>query len=131
MKRRSVIIVKNLLSEKDERLLQLTELVYKEEGLLIRDICVSLNMTNKTLKTDIERANELFSPIQILETGKGGLKLVIPKNYSIAYIYNCFLLESKEFNILEKLLFCEQYSVDNLAEDMYISSSSLRRIIKK
>lgn len=131
MKRRSVIIVKNLLSEKDERLLQLTELVYKEEGLLIRDICVSLNMTNKTLKTDIERANELFSPIEILETGKGGLKLVIPKNYSIAYIYNCFLLESKEFNILEKLLFCEQYSVDNLAEDMYISSSSLRRIIKK
>lgn len=121
--------MKKLLSEKDFRLVQLIELIYIKEELLQCEASLILNVNNRTLKADIDRANHMFSPIEIIVTGKKGIKIIIPKNYSLGYVYTCLLSESKEFNILEKIFICETYSIDKLAEEMYISSSSLRRMI--
>ncbi|CAD5897460.1 conserved hypothetical protein [Carnobacterium maltaromaticum] len=121
--------MRRMLSQKDSRILKLVEFLYDKDELLMRDLCDELNVSAKTLKNDIENARLILSPIDIKVSGNKGVKIEIPSNYSITYLYTALLSTSLEFGLLEKIFLCETYTVDELAEELFISSSSLRRMV--
>ena len=123
--------MRRLLSQTDGRILKLVELLYDKDELFMRDLCDELNVSFKTLKSDIENARLILSPIDIKVSGNKGVKLEIPTNYSITYLYTALLSASVEYTLLEKIFLCETYTVDKLAEDLFISSSSLRRMVDR
>ncbi|PLS40842.1 MerR family transcriptional regulator [Carnobacterium maltaromaticum] len=123
--------MRRLLSQTDGRILKLVELLYDKDELFMRDLCDELNVSFKTLKSDIENARLILSPIDIKISGNKGVKLEIPSNYSITYLYTALLSASVEYTLLEKKFLCETYTVDELAENLFISSSSLRRMVDR
>lgn len=123
--------MRKILSQKDGRILKLVELLYDKEELFMRDICTELNVSSKTLKNDIENARVILAPIDITVNGNKGVKLEIPSNYAITYVYTAILAASLEYTLLEKIYLCETYTIDELAEELFISSSSLRRMISR
>lgn len=123
--------MRRILSPQDSRVLHLVESLYDKEELFMQDLCEELNISFKTLKRDIEYAMLVLSPIDIKVSGNKGVKLVIPSNYSITYLYTALLAASLEFRLLEKIFLRETYTVDELAEELFISSSSLRRMVSR
>lgn len=121
--------MRRILSPQDSRILHLVEFLYDKDELFMRDLGDELNVSFKTLKRDIEYARSILYPIDIKVSGNKGVKLVIPSNYSITYLYTALLSASLEFRFLEKIFLCETYTVDELAEELFISSSSLRRMV--
>lgn len=121
--------MRRILSPQDSRILHLVEFLYDKDELFMRDLGDELNVSFKTLKRDIEYARLILYPIDIKVSGNKGVKLVIPSNYSITYLYTAMLSASLEFRFLEKIFLCETYTVDELAEELFISSSSLRRMV--
>ncbi len=121
--------MRRILSPQDSRILHLVEFLYDKDELFMRDLGDELNVSFKTLKRDIEYARLILYPIDIKVSGNKGVKLVIPSNYSITYLYTGLLSASLEFRFLEKIFLCETYTVDELAEELFISSSSLRRMV--
>lgn len=55
---------------------------------------------------------------------------MIPTNYSRTLIYSYILSDSLEFKLLETVFFLESFSTESLAEKLFISASTLRRLIK-
>ncbi|MFS7404259.1 helix-turn-helix domain-containing protein [Carnobacterium maltaromaticum] len=123
--------MRRILSPQDSRVLHLVESLYDQDELLMRDLCEELNISFKTLKRDIEYAMLVLSPIDIKVSGNKGVKLSFPSNYSITYLYTALLAASLEFRLLEKIFLRETYTVDELAEELFISSSSLRRMVSR
>ncbi|MBQ6485380.1 MAG: helix-turn-helix domain-containing protein [Carnobacterium sp.] len=123
--------MRRILSPQDGRILKLVEFLYDKDELFMGDLCTSLNVSSKTLKRDIEQARLILFPIDINVSGNKGVKIVIPSSYSIVYIYSALLASSPEYNLLEKLFLCETYTVEQLSEELFLSSSSLRRMISR
>lgn len=123
--------MRKILSLQDSRILKLIEFLYDKDELFMGDLCNKLDVSPKTLKRDIEHARLILFPIDIKVSGHKGVKIIIPSNYSIKYIYSALLSESLEYSVLEKIFLCETYTVETLSEDLFLSSSSLRRMVNK
>lgn len=123
--------MRRILSPQDSRVLHLVESLYDKEELFMQDLCEELNISFKTLKRDIEYARLILSPVDIKVSGNKGVKVAFPSNYSITYLYTALLSASLEFRLLEKIFLRETYTVDELAEELFISSSSLRRMVSR
>lgn len=101
------------------------------EKLYISDINIKkLGLNYTTLKNDVENINAIITPMKVV-TKEGYMHLEQPRDYSIAYIYSCFLNESIEFQLLELIFLKGHVSIKNSSEYLFSSESTLRRIIKK
>lgn len=120
------ILNKNLL-----RQLELLEVLYKEGSWVTLDnIAQKLKCSERILRDDIKLINHEFEPFQI-ETSVKGLILTYPSHYSADYIYQKVLSLSPEFSFIERIFFDEKYNLETMAEELFISPSTLRRIITK
>ena len=122
--------MKNLLSSKDLRILTILEQL-KNATHFTSNILTITNTTQKTLNSDIDYINSTFYPLKIVKNNNNELKLTMPKNYSFSYVYSKILENSIEFRFLEIIFFETESNLQNLADHLFISSSSLRRIITK
>ncbi|MCU4734258.1 helix-turn-helix domain-containing protein [Bacillus cereus] len=123
--------MRSILNNNLLRQLNFLEILYNEEDWIsIVRVAKSLQCSEKILRNDIKLINEEFSPFEI-KTSLKGIKLTYPINYSSEYIYQKFLSLSPEFLFLERIFFEESLTVETIAEELFISVSTLRRIIKK
>lgn len=90
-----------------------------------------LGCSSRILRSDLLAINELYHPFHINVSQKNGILLEYPQNYSIDFIYAAILENSTEFQLLELLFFNDALTLDDLTEELYISSSSIHRTIKK
>lgn len=126
-----VIFLRNILNNNLLRHLNFLEILYKEDNWIpIGNIAKILQCSEKILRNDIKLINEEFIPFQI-ETSLKGIKLTYPINYSSEYIYQKILYLSPEFAFIEHVFFEENHNVEAIAEELFISTSTLRRIISK
>ncbi|MDZ5759265.1 helix-turn-helix domain-containing protein [Carnobacterium maltaromaticum] len=121
--------MKNILSANHLRQVTLVEFLVKKNNTPQQDVIKLLNYNKNTFYRDVETINTYAAPIQI-QLGQN-VTLFIPMNYSIGYFYSCVLFDSVEFTIIETLFFNENYSINELSEKLFISSATLRRLIKK
>lgn len=123
--------MKNLLSTQHNRIIKLAEYIYKHDQCTLGELVTALKISNKTLITTIEAANAMIAPLEIQRLNDHKLSLFIPDNHSISFIYSAVLTHSTEYTFLEMIFLNENYTIEEVAEILTISPSTLRRIIKK
>ena len=123
--------MRKILSTHDLRVLHIVEYLHLHEQPSVSEICRFFNITSKTLRTDINFINEYCMPLHITTHNFDGIFLDIPQNYTVEYLYETILSNSTEFKIIETVFFDETHTVDSLAEKLYLSTSTVRRLIKR
>jgi|GEM_PF-5532912 len=122
--------MKTLLSKNDFLELSIIEYLLhnpRTDYLLLSDI---LQTDVRTIKSSIQKINSKINPISIT-FDEHHLKINIPRNYSIRYIYATILQNSLEFKIIEFCFFAKEISFIHLENAFFVSNSTLRRKIKK
>ncbi|MFE3575400.1 helix-turn-helix domain-containing protein [Lysinibacillus sp. NPDC059133] len=121
-----LLLNKNLL-----RQLQFLEKLYERDGwITLSVIAQALNCSERVLRDDIKLINTEFKPFQI-QTSQNGVMLTYPNHYSADFIYQKVLSLSPEFLFLERIFFEEKYDIETIANELFLSSSTMRRIIAK
>lgn len=119
----------NLLQGSEKRQLLLAEtLIYAGDWMTIKELTQVLNCSERILKYDLKNFKNIFSDFTI-ETSRYGVRLFFDDNKGLKNIYINLFDSSNAFNILEKIFFNETYSVQELADILYISPSTLYRSI--
>jgi len=120
--------MRELLSIQILRQLTLLEYLVKNGEATLAEISNATGYATRTLWQDAKQANTYLAPVQI-ETQQSGIRLVIPQACSVRTIYNKVLCQSKEYNLIEYLFMHEGETLEELAENLYLSLSTLRRMI--
>ena len=120
--------MRELLSVQSVRQLELLEYLLDADEVTLAEVSKATGYASRTLWQDIKEINEFLAPMEVLSTTKG-IKLFIPNTCSVRAVYRRVLCQSREYNLLEHLLFKEGQSLEELADSLYISLSTLRRMI--
>lgn len=121
----------DVLEANERRRLEVIEYLYsRDDWIPLRELAQKTGSSERILKQDMIRLREHFS-IEVLQTSHRGIRLVFPPNQSIDDIYRSILKNNIAFNFIEKLFYDDTKTVFELADELFISSSTLFRIIKK
>ena len=121
----------NLLSARDKRYLDILESLFDSDSLTLDDLAVITRSSKRTVQNDIQGLNSCVAPLEITTSHKTGCSLIIPNNYSIDYVYQLILNQSIEYQLLEAVFFLKHESMEACSEALFISTSSLKRLIKR
>lgn len=121
--------MRNLLSKSHLRQLEIFEYLVDYPSISITKLSKFIKVSEKTLRLDIQELNNLIAPSQINASQFSGLSLELSAEASIESIYSLFLFSSTEFLIIEQIFFKKFKTLDHLAESLFISTSTLRRLI--
>lgn len=123
--------MKQILSSKTRRQLELVELLFENDWITFVKASELLAIPTKTLKTDLNEVELLIDHITIETSKKYGIRLNVDPVLSIANIYQIFLRNSVEFQIIETIFSNHFNSMVELAEELFISISTLKRIVSR
>lgn len=122
--------MKKILGTSDLRNLLFLEYLYvQDDWVTLNIVAESLECSSKSLRKDIPYLNEKYKPFKIETSVKKGIRLSIPPKLSIDYIYSITLKNSLEYKFLELIFFSENLSRIDLEVELYISSSTVTRIL--
>lgn len=119
----------NLLSRERLRHLKLIEWLYlASEPLSLTALSSELNCSHRTLSRDIKYINLMYAPLQIksVSTGK---ELTFPQHISLDFAISRTLTLSLPHSFLELIFFKPDLIAEELATQLFISLSSLKRLI--
>ena len=123
--------MRNILSKRDLRHLNLIEILnMKRELTPLRELNEILSVPIRTIHSDIQEINSYIHPL-VIRSCPTGVRLVIPENYSLAYIYKLIFENSQEFRLIEYIFVNEKKSLEQVSSALFISESTTKRIIKK
>lgn len=121
----------DILSNKLKRQLHLLELLFEKENYRFQDIEKKLDCSAKTVRNDLNDIILYAKEIHIQMDRDVGVTVTIAPHITEDYIYRTILKESIEFRFLEAILLNHYGSYLELCEELFISESTLRRIVKK
>ncbi|WP_035052349.1 helix-turn-helix domain-containing protein [Carnobacterium pleistocenium] len=123
--------MRDVLEANERRRLEVIEYLYtSNRWLTLREIAQNIASSERILKQDMTLLREQFSR-EVLQTSHRGIRLVLPSNKDIDDIYRHILKNSLAFNFIEQLIYDETKTVAKLAEELFVSQSTLTRLIKK
>lgn len=122
--------MRNLLNKQSLRQLELLEYLYDNSWTTLDAACQTLGYSKMSIRNDIQFLNQASKNFTIKTSKKQGILLSFPINYSRTCIYSFVLTNSIEFKLLETIFFNETHSSESLAAELYISVSTLHRLIK-
>ena len=123
--------MRRILSYRDLRHLRLVEILnLRREMMQLKTISQMLDVPIRTIHSDIRNLNSYIAPF-IIVTATTGIALEIPENYSIRYIYKKILENSLEYQLLNFAFLNEAMSMEKLSDELFISESTTKRVIKK
>ncbi|MEI5994368.1 helix-turn-helix domain-containing protein [Candidatus Enterococcus mansonii] len=123
--------MRNILSVPLQRRLKLVDYLFVYQAKRLNHIQEDLNYNTVTLLKDISDINEMIHPCKIIKTPNYEYILFFPNNTNIEYIYSCFLKNCLEFSLLHKLITRSFDSLESLSTELFISKSTLRRLIRR
>lgn len=124
--------MKVLLNITTQRHLGLLEMLYyNKKWFTLKEVSTALNFSESIIRKDIEQINIHFAPLKIMHRSKTGIMLDIPAEMTIEYIYQVILTTSLEFTLLETLFFNPKMNASVLAEQLFVSQSTLARTITR
>ncbi|MEG2752696.1 MAG: helix-turn-helix domain-containing protein [Carnobacterium sp.] len=122
--------MRELLNKQHLRQLELVEYL-SYNTCTIADVMKEFSYHIQTVQSYIYEINRIIAPLEIRIDEKKVASIYYPENYSIEYIYSRFIYESSEYELLEKIFFDETKSIDEWAEELFLTSSTLRRSINR
>lgn len=123
--------MRSLLSKIEQRHLLILESLFNSESLTLAQLSTITKTSKRNIQHDIQIINSYISPMEIFASLKEGYSLSQPSNYSIDFIYRCTLKESLEYRLIEMIFFEKHKNLEDYANSLYISLSTLKRTIKK
>lgn len=120
-----------ILSKKLKRQLKLLEYLFEGNTYRFNDLENLLGCSAKTLRNDLLDLNSYASDITIQMTREEGVKATILPHVTEDYIYQVIKQESIEYRYLEAILLHKFKNYLELADYLFISESTLRRIVDK
>lgn len=124
-----LILLKEILSSRSKRQLELVELLADNDWLSFTRASESLNVPVKTLKSDIVELETVLSPATIESSKIYGIRLATNFGFCKTIIYQKFIKNSVEFQLIEKIFLHNFSTIVDLANDLYISVSTIKRIV--
>jgi len=123
--------MRDVLEANERRRLEVIEHLYaSNRWLTLKEIAQNTASSERILKQDIILLREQFSR-EVLQTSHRGIRLVLPSNKDIDGVYRLILKNSLAFNFIEQLIYDETKTVAELSEELFVSPSTLIRLIKK
>lgn len=124
--------MREILQTDRRRRLELIELLYTYHGkwVTFKELAAKMDYSERVLKKDIAELKNSSSDFS-LETSRSGIRLLFSPNSGIEKIYQSILKESFAFQFIEYLLYDETKSVEEMAELLFVSPSTLYRMIRK
>lgn len=122
--------MKHVFTKSMERQLSLVELIRGSEEQTVKELGTVFQVDTKTVLNDIKEINKIIYPLGVVRSKELKYYLEIPGNYSFDFCYISFLRASQEFQLLEMIIKNESYTQEDLIQELFISLSSLRRMIK-
>lgn len=123
--------MKHILSKQSQRFLTTLEHLYHNQYSSYENLALLCGVSLKTITEDIKKINDFIEPMHIAEVSHNTCYLVHPDNISSDYIYSCILNNSLEFSVLEAIFFESEDRLEDYADALFISLSTLKRIIAK
>lgn len=121
--------LKNLLRSSERRRLEIAEILYaKDDWVTLEELANQVKSSKRILKYDFVNFEETFDDFSI-ETSHKGVRLVFQQNKGLKSLYNNVLEHSTPFKLLEMIFFKEDYTAFELADVLYVSPSTLYRLI--
>ncbi|WP_375179323.1 helix-turn-helix domain-containing protein [Enterococcus rotai] len=121
--------MKEILSSRSKRQLELMELLADNDWVTFPTASEILNVPVKTLKSDIIELEALLAPTTIESSKKYGIRLAANFDFCKTSIYQKFIKNSVEFQLIEKIFLHNFSTIIDLADDLYTSVSTIKRIV--
>src|SRR5699024_7856347 len=123
--------MRHLLNQTENRQLLLAEILQdKGNWITLSELSKILNCSVRVLKDDLAHFKNNFTELAI-ETSNNGIRLNKEKNMGLKSFYQHTLHYSTAYNLLEIIIIEEYNSVVDLIERLYISSSTIYRLIDR
>ena len=123
--------MKHILSRQSSRHLKILEHLYYNEKSSFEHLSTLLGISIPTIQEDISRINDFITPLHIDTYSKHECRLLHQENISVDFIYSQILRSSTEFRLLEKVFFERHNRLEDYADSLFISLSTLKRIISR
>lgn len=107
----------------------LEELIHTET-ITVSEIVQRLALSERTVRKDISDINQLIAPCTITRNSNLGIKLDRPSNYGWSYLFRKIMKESTRFKILEQFILGKWKNSDELADELFISTTTLKRNVR-
>lgn len=123
--------MREVLDASERRKLEVLEYLYfTGSWVTLKELAQKTVSSERILKQDMLQLRDYFS-VEVLQTSHLGIRLVLPPHRDRDDLYRYFLSNSLAFKFIEMLIYDETKTVFELAEELYVSSSTLFRLIKK
>lgn len=124
--------MRNLLSNTSKRQVEFLELLFEADDYMpVKEFATQIGCSTRILWNDIDYINENIDGLSITSSKKKGICLNYPTNYSLLSVYTYYLNNNVTFEIIELLLYKNNLSVDEIADKLFLSKSSVSRTLKK
>lgn len=123
--------MKHILSKQSQRFLTTLEHLYYNDYSSHENLANLSQVSVKTIQEDIKKMNDFINPLKINNYFQNECRLVGQNNIASDYIYSCILSNSLEFSVLEIIFFEKHDRLEDYADALFISLSTLKRIISK
>ncbi|MBT2731128.1 helix-turn-helix domain-containing protein [Carnobacterium sp. ISL-102] len=122
-----------LMDSSSLRRLELLELLNgSDEWWIVEEIALWLNCSVRTVKADIFYYNTFSSnSIKLITSNHHGVKLILPAYFQMESIYQEILADNVNYQLLECLYQEKLESIEDYAEKLFTSTSSIIRSIKQ
>ncbi|KHD44836.1 helix-turn-helix domain-containing protein [Streptococcus hongkongensis] len=122
---------KDIFTNQQVRELKLITLLQEHNSLLdYRKVCHYLNCSFLTLQTEISTL-KTFPEIEDMAYQPSHLAITYKEQYGTQKLYQTFLNDSPSLKLLNLLFFAQQETLEELADKLFISLSTLKRLLKK
>jgi hypothetical protein len=121
----------DILSKKMKRQLLLLKLLFEGETYRFQELEHQLNCSSKTLRNDLIDIDSYAKEIKIHTDRENGVYAEIAPHVTEEYVYRTIMNESIEYHFLESILLNRYTNYLELAEQLFISESTLRRMVNR
>ena len=122
--------MKELILKPDLRRLELIQLLNSEVlDLTPKEIAAKLDCKERVVKEDIAKINRESSDMFRIYTQDNKAKIDFKKNIGMDYVIRLILKNTLSFKIIEKSFFNNNLSLEQAAEELFMSPSSLYRYV--
>ncbi|WP_158520566.1 helix-turn-helix domain-containing protein [Aerococcus sp. 1KP-2016] len=122
--------MENLLTTTEQRRFDFLELLVRQGGWRkITEIAEDLGVSERVLRKDIAYFQEFFDMVKIDQSSRG-IRIILPHNVGMFSLSKKFLEYSDYYQMLEYIFFSGKQSVEELANNIFKSVSTVYRMIK-
>lgn len=123
--------MRHILSKQSSRFLTILEFLYYNEYSTFENLAKLSQVSIPTIHEDINKINEFIDPLYIESYSQHECHLVHQDHISVDFIYAQILRNSIEFRLLEKIFFERHERLEEYADSLFISLSTLKRTISR